>query len=75
MANLKEFLGNKKWYCVLDYTIKDSSEKDKLSVNLSFDKKTIKKCKKAIRLSGKYFWKMEALGFVIEKTDVMVEEN
>lgn len=75
MANLKEFLGNKKWCCVLDYTIKEKFEEGTLAYDLSFDKKTIKNCKKAIRLSGKYFCKMEALGFVVEKADFTIEEK
>lgn len=74
MADLKNILGNKKLYCVLEYTIKETWNTE-LIFNFKFDKKKLKRCKKAIKLSEKYLSKMKRLGFTVENAGVNIEEK
>lgn len=58
---LNNILGERKLYICLNYDIKP--QKTNLGVIVNFNKKDLKKIKKAIKLTNRYLAKMKKLGF------------
>lgn len=76
MANINNFnfLGKQKFYSSLEYEVKETGGNNKIGFTFSFDKRDLKRNAKAMRLSNKYFKKMEKLGFIIDNLDIDIKE-